>query len=79
MLELVRLESELVGQLENREPMSSTIVMKPVLERGEIDPLPMSCERTYDVPYIFTLPTATQEILIWARLMTSVQSGVLVP
>lgn len=80
MLEMVRLESEVVGQLENREPMSSTIVMEPVLERNEIDPLPMSYEQgTYDAPYMFTLPTGTQEILIWARLMTSVQSGVLVP
>ena len=70
-LGMIRLELELID---------NAIVMNYVLQSNETDPLVTSgAEGTYDAPYRFTLPTTTREALVWARLLTSVQSGVLVP
>jgi hypothetical protein len=85
-LEMMHLEAELAMRKSRQLVASSGSSVTAELPARSLKTRPLAAlpkvstdDRMYDTPYVFTLPTATKQALAWARLLTRVQNGELVP
>jgi hypothetical protein len=76
-VEMMRLEVELVMR-KSRQLVAVAAERSehgPQTEPLEALPTIIIDDKTYDMPYAFTLPTSTRQVLAWARLLGKVQRG----